>query len=273
MLGQFPANKSMVTGSRSTQRPCKSPDCRPRLIQVPTRSQSHSTECVSRPTITAADSDAARPCAGHPGARYDCDCQPASHHRRGASAGRGHRHFGNLPAPGARASGDVVEAAHRYFRGQDVLVEPRNMWPSGLPDSRGKIRFLAPGAPWSSPTIRPGTTSSQRWVSARACFALDHGWARRRTAPLVAELGAAGRGGRHAVAALSDAGSLRRRTHCGGWPLPLVHALAISGPPAGVDAASAVRAKDLLHPTALAPGVSFTGPVLFVDDTIRTRWT
>jgi ATP-dependent DNA helicase RecQ len=138
MLGQFPANMSMVTGSRSTQRPCKSPDCRPLLIQVPTRSQSHSTECASRRTITAADSDAVRPCAGHPGGRYDCDCQPASHHRRGASAGRGHRHFGNLPAPGARASGDVVEAARRYFRGQDVLVEPRNMWPSSLPDSRGK---------------------------------------------------------------------------------------------------------------------------------------
>jgi len=43
--------------------------------------------------------------------------------------------------------------------------------------------------------------------------------------------------------------------------LPLVHALAISGPPPAVDAASAVRAKDLLYRTALAPGVSFAGPV------------
>lgn len=55
--------------------------------------------------------------------------------------------------------------------------------------------------------------------------------------------------------------------------LPLVHALTISGPPPAVDAASAVRAKDLLYRTALAPGVNFTGPVLLVDDTIRTRWT
>jgi ATP-dependent DNA helicase RecQ len=52
---------------------------------------------------------------------------------------------GTLPAPGARPSGDVVEAARRYFRGQDVVVEPRKMWPSGLPDRKGKIRFLAPG--------------------------------------------------------------------------------------------------------------------------------
>jgi ATP-dependent DNA helicase RecQ len=50
-------------------------------------------------------------------------------------------------------------------------------------------------------------------------------------------------------------------------------ALTISGPPPAVDAASAVRAKDLLYRTALAPGVSFTGPVLLVDNTIRTRWT
>jgi ATP-dependent DNA helicase RecQ len=55
--------------------------------------------------------------------------------------------------------------------------------------------------------------------------------------------------------------------------LPLVHALTISGPPPAVDAASAVRAKDLLYRTALAPGARFTGPVLLVDDTIRTRWT
>ena len=55
--------------------------------------------------------------------------------------------------------------------------------------------------------------------------------------------------------------------------LPLVHALTISGPPPAVDASAAVRAKDLLCRTALAPGVSFTGPVLLVDNTIRTRWT
>ena len=37
--------------------------------------------------------------------------------------------------------------------------------------------------------------------------------------------------------------------------LPLVHALTISGPPPAADAASAVRAKDLLYRTTLArPG-------------------
>ena len=53
--------------------------------------------------------------------------------------------------------------------------------------------------------------------------------------------------------------------------LPLAHALTIRGPPTAVAAASAVRVKDLLYRTALAPGVRFTGPLLLVDNTIRMR--
>ena len=98
---------------------------------------------------------------------------------------------GTLPAPGARASGDVVEAARGSFRGQDVVVEPRKMWPSGLPDRKGKIRFLA-GTRLalrrrSGLGRRAGSAESARW----ACSAVDHGWARGRAASLVAELGVA----------------------------------------------------------------------------------
>ena len=55
--------------------------------------------------------------------------------------------------------------------------------------------------------------------------------------------------------------------------LPLVDALAVTGPPPDADAASAVRAKDLLYRTRLEPGVRFDGGVLLVDDTVRSRWT
>jgi ATP-dependent DNA helicase RecQ len=55
--------------------------------------------------------------------------------------------------------------------------------------------------------------------------------------------------------------------------LPLVEALTVSGPPPAEDAASSVRAKDLLARTSLLPGVELQGPVLLVDDRIRTRWT
>ena len=53
---------------------------------------------------------------------------------------------GELPAPGARPSdGETVDAARRFFRGQDVVVEPRKLWVARLPDRKGKITFLAPG--------------------------------------------------------------------------------------------------------------------------------
>jgi len=44
-------------------------------------------------------------------------------------------------------------------------------------------------------------------------------------------------------------------------------------PPPTAEAASAVRARDLLARTSVRDGVSFDGPVLLIDDTVRTRWT
>jgi ATP-dependent DNA helicase RecQ len=55
--------------------------------------------------------------------------------------------------------------------------------------------------------------------------------------------------------------------------LPLVEALAVSGPRPAEDSSSSVRAGDLLRTTTLMPGMSFDGPVLLVDDRIRSRWT
>jgi ATP-dependent DNA helicase RecQ len=49
--------------------------------------------------------------------------------------------------------------------------------------------------------------------------------------------------------------------------LPLVDALAVSGPPPTADAASAVRARDLLTHTCVRYGASFDGAALLVDDT------
>ena len=50
-------------------------------------------------------------------------------------------------------------------------------------------------------------------------------------------------------------------------------ALAVTGPPPVSDAASGARVRDLLAHTALRDGVRLDGPVLLVDDVIRTRWT
>ena len=55
--------------------------------------------------------------------------------------------------------------------------------------------------------------------------------------------------------------------------LPLVDALEVTGPPPTAEAASAVRARDLLARTRLKDAAHFDGPVLLVDDVVRTRWT
>ncbi|HEX8488001.1 MAG TPA: ATP-dependent DNA helicase RecQ, partial [Propionibacteriaceae bacterium] len=55
--------------------------------------------------------------------------------------------------------------------------------------------------------------------------------------------------------------------------LPLVEALVVTGPAPPSDTTSTVRARDLLATMSVLPGVSFDGPVLLVDDTVRSRWT
>ena len=52
---------------------------------------------------------------------------------------------GALPTPGGRPAQETVAAALRFFRGQDVVLEPRKLWPSGLPGRKGRITGLLPG--------------------------------------------------------------------------------------------------------------------------------
>ena len=182
---------------------------------------------------------------------------------------------GELPDPGAHPDADTVTSAQRFFRGLDVVVEPRKLWAAGLPDRKGKITFLGEGRAlafaddpawsaelvrlWAEATYRPRRRSCARW--SRCCAAGPRSWRRpvavvpmpsRRFPGLV----------RSVAEHLAEVGRL-----------PLVDALRVTGPAPAADAASAVRAKDLLYRTELVPGVSFSGPVLLVDDTIRSRWT
>ncbi len=181
---------------------------------------------------------------------------------------------GKLPEPGARPGADTVAAAQRFFRGLDVIVEPRKLWAGGLPGRKGKIAFLAEGRalafaddpawsaelerlwvrdqPASAEVLRAMVDVLRRWSSSWQRPVAVVPMPSRRFPQLV----------RSVAAHLADVGRL-----------PLVEALRVTGPPPTADAASAVRAKDLLYRTELEPGVTFSGPVLLVDDTIRTRWT
>src|SRR5215216_2171641 len=181
---------------------------------------------------------------------------------------------GRLPVPGARPSSELVEAARRFFRGRDVFIEPRKLWVSGLAGRRGKIAGVAPGRAlafaddpaWGDvlrvlwlrdapapPEVLDGLIQalvrwSASWERPVAVVAMPS-----RRFPLL-------------VSSLAEHVARVGR-------LPLVEALEVSGPPPTAEAASAVRAGDLLARTSMRDGVSFDGPVLLVDDTVRTRWT
>jgi ATP-dependent DNA helicase RecQ len=181
---------------------------------------------------------------------------------------------GELPAPGPRPATETVDAARRFFRGQDVVVEPRKQWASGLPDRKGRISFLAPGRALAY-------ADDPAWSTELAEL-----WRRDRPAPpvildgLVEVLRRWSKSWERPVAVVAMPSrrfpvlvdSLARHIARVGR-LPLVDALAVTGPPPSADSSSSVRAKDLLYRTQLRDRVRFDGPVLLVDDTVRTRWT
>jgi ATP-dependent DNA helicase RecQ len=179
-----------------------------------------------------------------------------------------------LPAPGARPSSELVEAARRFFRGRDVVIEPRKLWVSGLAGRKGKIAGVAPGRALAF-------ADDPAWGDVLRVL-----WQRDAPAPqevldgLVQVLVRWSASWQRPVAVVAMpsrrfpllVGSLAEQVARVGR-LPLVDALGVSGPPPTAEAASAVRARDLLARTSVRDGVSIQGPVLLMDDTVRTRWT
>jgi ATP-dependent DNA helicase RecQ len=181
---------------------------------------------------------------------------------------------GRLPAPGAHPSSELVEAARRFFRGRDVVIDPRKLWVSGLPGRKGKIAGVAPGRALAF-------ADDPAWGDVLRVL-----WQRDAPAPpevldgLIQVLVRWSASWQRPVAVVAMpsrrfpllVGSLAEQVARVGR-LPLVDALGVTGPPPTAEAASAVRARDLLARTSVRDGVSFDGPVLLVDDTVQTRWT
>ncbi|MGI3783905.1 MAG: RecQ family ATP-dependent DNA helicase [Janthinobacterium lividum] len=180
---------------------------------------------------------------------------------------------GRLPSPGARPSDEFVAAARTFFRGQDVVVEPRKLWPSGV-DRKGKIGFLEPGRAlafaddpaWSAELARLWSTDAPApQVVLDGCVEVLRRWSKTWQRPVAVVAMPSRRFPRLVSSVAEHLARIGR--------LPLVDALEVGGPPPAVDASSAARAKDLMVRTRTREGVSFDGPVLLVDDTIRSRWT
>lgn len=197
-----------------------------------------------------------------------------------AACGRCSVCTGVLPAPGARPGGARVEAARVFARGQDVVIEPRKLWPGGGaagPRRKGRIvgcddgRALAfaedPG--WAD-LLRPLFDSPDGPAPAPlldGVVALLGRWRRHWGARPVAVVPMPSRQHPRLVQSVAAHVAAVGR-------LPLVEALQIDGPVPGPDAAAGARVAALFQALSRRPGVAVPeGPLLLVDARYGSGWT
>jgi ATP-dependent DNA helicase RecQ len=182
---------------------------------------------------------------------------------------------GELPAPGVTPGIASVEAATVHLRGRHHVLEPRKLWPTGTA-RKGRIAGLAEGRAvafaddpaWleaiaelagadadPSPELRDGLVNVLR------------AWAKDWPARPVAVVPMPSRAHPRRVAGMAAHVAEVGR-------LPLLDVLRVDGPPAPADIASAGRVIALLAGLSLADGAEVpNGPVLLVDDVLRTGWS
>ncbi len=189
---------------------------------------------------------------------------------------------GRLPGPGAKPGAARLDAARVFARGQDVLIEPRKLWPSGAG---------AGGKP-----LRKGRITGCSEGRALA-FADDPGWAQsllplfnRPDAPAPAEVldgvvAVLARWRRHwgdrPVAVVPMPCALRPQLAASvaahvaaAGRLPLLDALHLAGPLPGDDLASAAKVAALARALVLQPEVAVpAGPLLLVGARSRSGWS
>jgi ATP-dependent DNA helicase RecQ len=183
---------------------------------------------------------------------------------------------GRLPGPGARPSAERIEAARVFARGQDVVIEPRKLWPTGG-SRKGRIAgcsegralafaddpgwaeallplFTAPDAPAPSPVLDGLVGVLARWrrswgvrpVGVVPMPSAQHPQLVRSVASHVASVGR----------------------------LPLVDALHLLGPTPDADLASGARVAALLKVLVLRPEAALpAGPLLLIDARYRSGWS
>lgn len=181
---------------------------------------------------------------------------------------------GQLPEPGRRPHPETVQAARKFFRGLDTIVEPRKQWPSRVDGVRGKINFLSEGraiAFADDPAWQDVLEQLWHHDAAAPQEVLDAAvevlkrWSRSWNRP-TAVVGMPSRRFPTLI------GSVAHHLATVGR-LPLIDALVVNGRRPSDDAASGVRVRELLDGLQIAPGTQLSGPVLLVDDTIQSRWT
>jgi len=183
-----------------------------------------------------------------------------------------------LPLGGFEISAESVTAAQVYVRGVDIVIEPRKLWPKGLPDGpSGRIVGPGPGRALTY-ADSPGWRDVAR-VMGGPDLPLDveifdgiisvlGRWRKHWTQRPVAVVPMPSR--RHPKM-ITDLATRIAET----GKLDLVEALEVTGPRQPDDIASLVKVEALVAGLHIKPGVVLPteGPILLVDDTYRSGWT
>jgi ATP-dependent DNA helicase RecQ len=197
---------------------------------------------------------------------------------------------GSLPGGlGVGAAGPLVEAARAFARGQDVVIEPRKLWPGGgvpVGDRQRTGRITArvqPGRalafaddPGWAESIAPLTADRAVDLAAGAALDDDIGrgvvevltrWRRDWATRPVAVVPMPSRRHSRLVTAVADHIGVVGR-------LPVLHLLEAVGPAPVSGVASGARATAVATALRLTDGADVpAGPLLLVDDVYTSGWT
>ena len=183
---------------------------------------------------------------------------------------------GVLAGPGARPGAQRIEAARVFARGQDLIIEPRKLWPSGGPRkgrivgcSEGRALAFADDPGWADALMplfsAPDGPAPQQLLDGMVGVLgrWRRSWAARPVAvvPMPSAL--------HPRLVLSLAAHVASVGR-----LPFVDALRLAGPTPDADLASGARVAALLEALVLRPGAALpAGPLLLVDACYRSGWS
>ena len=182
---------------------------------------------------------------------------------------------GRLPGPGAQPAAARVESARVYARGQDVVIEPRKLWPPGgrrkgriAACSEGRALAFADDPGWAEallPLFTAPDAPAPRVVLDGVVAVLVRwraSWGARPVAVVPMPSTA------HPQLVGSVAAHVARVGR-----LPLVDALRLQGPLPDAELASAAKVAALDRALVLRSDVTLPdGPLLLVDARCRSGW-
>jgi len=173
---------------------------------------------------------------------------------------------------------DALAAATTYLRGEEVVVEPRRLWPSGLSSGRrgridgpseGRALFFADAPAWR--TAARAVSGGDGLVSEEVLNGLVSvlsKWKATWPARPIAVVPMPSR--RHPQMIMAVAQHLATV-----GKLELLDALEITGPAPDPNAASKAKVEQLFASLSVRKDVELPkgGPLLLIDDTYRSGWT